>query len=311
MIRIRIRNADRRYQSQRNIFAKLVEQALQVDVKVVAPSAPADCEFVATSTRLSSGLTQQITRRYAGPGASSIAQLVSARNRPSDEIAISFWFTGENERPPTGAWSGSFSFDLDPLAGSNVYFPLWFETLGTLGCEPMTFLRRPLTITDAIRQREPHVSANQRFMCAFIGKWTPMRRHAIELFSQLGTVDVFGRAGTRELEFKDDVQGQYKFCLCFENDLYPGYVTEKAFEAWALQAIPVWWGYDPAGYINEAAVVDVAKLGLGAATARIQELLNDNDLRAEFVSRPVLSRRPDLHRAEALITEQFSLRSEP
>lgn len=301
MIRIRIRNADRRYQSQRNVFAKLVEQALQVDVKVVAPSDPADCEFVTTSTRLSTGLMQQVLRRYAGPGAPSIAQLVASRNQPSDDIAASFWFTGENERPPTGSWAGSLSFDLDPLGGSNVYFPLWLETLGLLGCEPMTFLRAPLSVADAITRRDPEVSADQRFMCAFIGKWTPMRRHAIEVFSQLGTVDVYGRSGDRAVKFKDDVKGQYKFCLCFENDLYPGYVTEKAFEAWALEAVPVWWGQDPAGYLNEAAIVDAAKLGLLGAADNVAELLQDDAAREVLVSRPILARPPSLERAQALI----------
>ena len=309
MIRIRIRNADRRYQSQRNIFAKIVQQALEADVRVVPPSAPADCEFVATSTRTSSGLMEQVLRRYAGPGASSIAQLVAARSQPSDEIATSFWFTGENERPPTGSWNGNFSFDLDPLGGSNVYFPLWLETLGVLGCEPMTFLSKPLTVTDAITHREPHVPAGQRFMCAFIGKWTPMRRHAIQVFSQLGKVDVFGRAGMSNIRFKDDVKRQYKFCLCFENDLYPGYVTEKAFEAWAIEAVPVWWGQDPAGYINDEAVVNAANVGLDASAERIQRLLEDEAARLDLVSRPVLSRPPDLDRAKTLIQEQFALRS--
>ena len=43
----------------------------------------------------------------------------------------------------------------------------------------------------------------------------------------------------------DAVARNYRYFLCFENDLYPGYVTEKPIEAWASGSVPLWRGIDP------------------------------------------------------------------
>ena len=34
----------------------------------------------------------------------------------------------------------------------------------------------------------------------------------------------------------------YKFNICFENSSYPGYLTEKLFDAFAAGCIPIYWG---------------------------------------------------------------------
>lgn len=36
----------------------------------------------------------------------------------------------------------------------------------------------------------------------------------------------------------------YKFMLCFENSSAPGYVTEKALQAYLAGTIPIYWGHD-------------------------------------------------------------------
>lgn len=36
--------------------------------------------------------------------------------------------------------------------------------------------------------------------------------------------------------------GQYKFCLCFENTSFPGYITEKIFDCFFTGCIPIYWG---------------------------------------------------------------------
>lgn len=41
---------------------------------------------------------------------------------------------------------------------------------------------------------------------------------------------------------KEEVVSNYKFCLCFENAVFPGYVTEKIFDAMLSDSIPVYCG---------------------------------------------------------------------
>ena len=35
---------------------------------------------------------------------------------------------------------------------------------------------------------------------------------------------------------------KYKYTICFENDLYPGYVTEKLLQAYITGTVPIYWG---------------------------------------------------------------------
>lgn len=49
----------------------------------------------------------------------------------------------------------------------------------------------------------------------------------------------------------------YKFNLCFENSSYPGYCTEKLFEALCAKTVPIYWGsstvgldFNPKAFLN-------------------------------------------------------------
>ncbi|MGV0954044.1 MAG: glycosyltransferase family 10 domain-containing protein [Fluviibacter sp.] len=57
------------------------------------------------------------------------------------------------------------------------------------------------------------------------------------------TVDIYGRF-SRPVSNKMNVIANYKFNLCPENMLLPGYITEKALQAKAAGCIPLWYG-DP------------------------------------------------------------------
>ncbi|MFC1646683.1 glycosyltransferase family 10 domain-containing protein [Patescibacteria group bacterium] len=45
-----------------------------------------------------------------------------------------------------------------------------------------------------------------------------------------------------EPEDKFTILSQYKYCLCFENTIAPGYVTEKIFDCMKAGAVPIYWG---------------------------------------------------------------------
>ena len=45
--------------------------------------------------------------------------------------------------------------------------------------------------------------------------------------------------------------------MCFENDIYPGYVTEKPIEAYIGDAIPLYYGLDVANYLNSKAIINL------------------------------------------------------
>ena len=90
--------------------------------------------------------------------------------------------------------------------------------------------------------------------------------------------------------------------LCFENDVYPGYVTEKPFEAWATGAVPLWRGSDPAGYLNPSAILNEVDFpDLAAFAEDVSNVNADSAAWAAIASEPILTREPDLEPAKALI----------
>ncbi|MEK7114798.1 MAG: glycosyltransferase family 10 [Patescibacteria group bacterium] len=80
------------------------------------------------------------------------------------------------------------------------------------------------------------------------------RGRALEFFSQYDEVDLYGSRWNADPSpaikkiwkgFADDkpkTMSEYKFALCFENAIWPGYVTEKIFDCMAVGAIPIYWG---------------------------------------------------------------------
>ena len=81
------------------------------------------------------------------------------------------------------------------------------------------------------------------------------RVEAIEYFQQKcpDQFDFYGKRWSKEqypaykglVEHKDDVLKNYKFAICFENmEKVDGYVTEKIFDCFYADCVPVYWGPD-------------------------------------------------------------------
>ena len=274
------------------------EAKAHVDLELVSVHAP---EFVRLArTMFSVSLGQNYRRRLR-----RAERWNNVYREPSSRAAKSVWFTGDNIRPPGGPWDGYLTFDLDPLNGRNAYFPHWWEYVGVFDSKKMSYSGLDLDITTLMQERAPDLHRPE-FACAFIGNPTPVRLHAIAALSKVGRVDVYGNSVGRPVKSKAEVAKDYRYVLCFENDLYPGYTTEKPLEAWATGAIPLWWGSDPSGYVNPEAVLNAADFGSLAEFAdEVARLDSDSQLRAEMTSRPILRRAPDLEPSVALIRRIF------
>lgn len=107
------------------------------------------------------------------------------------------------------------------------------------------------------------------------------RLEAIVYFKGLGQLDLYGRGwnslwrippryrkqlalilkdGVVAVDNKIETISKYKFNLCFENVRYPGYVTEKIFDAMMAGTIPVYYGApDIADFVPPQAFIDASK----------------------------------------------------
>lgn len=220
--------------------------------------------------------------------------------QPSVKAKLNIFFTPENERPPEGIWNLYFSFDLHSFGGRNHYLPLWWITTTDLLFPKISpWLGKSVSINELSSAREPDYENRTKFCVAFIGKAYPFRMHSLTALSKIGKVDVYGELARNTKKFSEkskfEIGKQYRFFYAFENDLYPGYVTEKAPEAWATGAIPLYWGLDANMSLNPNALINLADFSnLEDYIERVREVENSRDLWTSIASQPLLLQKPNL-----------------
>ncbi len=310
-LRVRFVHADPTLRSQDSFLVRLAAAATGRPVEVVHRLQDhCDIEFAsvqyAPAVRLRQETARQVRRLLPRVSGGRDHRWAKSNPPPSGRARSHVWFTGENVRPPLGDWSGYLSFDLDPLGGRNVYCPLWWWNVGLVGNPQSPFLNPAPDIRTLMRARTPD-TRRRGFAVAFINNPDPMRLHAIEALRQFGKVEVYGRAAGRPVVNKYDVASRFRFVLCFENDLYPGYVTEKPIEAWACGAVPIWRGDDSAEYLNPGAMLNAAKFpNLESMAEEAWRVFQNDDAWSALASQPLVTREPDLEPAMQLIANADS-----
>jgi hypothetical protein len=134
-----------------------------------------------------------------------------------------------------------------------------------------------------------------------------VRGHFIRNLQKVENVEIFGKLG-RQISNKDEILKQFNFNICFENDLYPGYVTEKAIEAYLSGCIPVWRGNDSGEFFNKDAVIDVTNLSVIDAVREVQRISKDPELMTRMRTAPLLRKTIDLEKIIADLRKRYQAR---
>jgi hypothetical protein len=310
-LRVRYRHADNELGHRGSFLSLLVSEATGSPVDVISdPRTCVDLQLTSVQIPLTRKLLSE-GRRVAASRAFTSQSARDARWRrenpePEGNARAHIWFTAENVRPPVGTWDGYLSYDTDPLDGRNAYLPLWWHSVGLLG-EPSSMFTSGMPPWEQLLQGRDPGGPRAKFVCTFINNPEPMRLHAVEALNAVGPVDVYGRAVGKPVPDKARVARDYRFVLCFENDIYPGYVTEKPFDAWATGAVPLWRGSDPAGYLNPEAMINAADY---ASLDDFAKGVADLDATAgawrATAAQPLLTRRPDLGPCLSLIQKTLA-----
>lgn len=197
---------------------------------------------------------------------------------------LNIWFTAENTRPPLHEnWDVFWSFEKDFYDKRNRYLPLWVTRLGKTLIEAEQCQTR-------LMQERPLQETRKELIAAVISNPERIRGHLISELSQEIPIKVFGKLGT-PIENKKQTLLDFRMNLCFENDLYPGYVTEKPFEAYLAGCIPVWRGLDRDSYLNSEAIINLTDLSTREAVDLIKRVSKDSK-RLEYMSQlPLLNKK--------------------
>lgn len=167
----------------------------------------------------------------------------------NDKKCIKIFYTGENQRP--WDYQCHFAITFDHIDDERHYrLPLY-----VIYDYDNQFRNLPHAET-LLSDRQPHdlIKKFKDKFCSFVVKNPGCQKrndwfHKLNsykpvasggpLFNNIGGVIERGENSVAsKLKFLND----YKFNLCFENSSYPGYATEKLYEAYCGKTIPIYWG---------------------------------------------------------------------
>jgi hypothetical protein len=286
-------------------FVPFVSEALSCEV-VVTESSESDLVFTSVFPKSNFG------KRVVGLARRKLGREFPVNPKSKVPFQKHIWYTGENLRPPVANYDLRYSFDLDTYGETNAYLPLifleldWFENGQMAKSLASWKAKNIVTPKDAASPRASDVADRADFVCAFVGNPEPTRMRALEVLKKIDNVDIYGRAIGRPVTDKYLIGQQYKFMLCFENDLYPGYITEKPLDAWKSGCIPLWWGVDSFGLLNQNALMNAATFdSLEAFVDSVRELNLDSNRLAKMGSEPLFAQEPSLRDASKALQRLF------
>ena len=163
---------------------------------------------------------------------------------------VKVFYTGENARPWDYRCHYSISFDHHEFEGRNYRLPLYviydydnhFRDVHVPNTSNINRLPADLRL---LTEKKFCSFVVKNDACEMRNKWFhKLNEHkgvdsAGPLFNNVGYILPRGEDSVpAKLKFLNG----YKFNLCFENSSYPGYATEKLYEALCAKTIPIYWG---------------------------------------------------------------------
>jgi hypothetical protein len=226
--------------------------------------------------------------------------------------AKSIAFIGENIRPNFVNYNHSLSFDYDSYGNRNCRLPLWYARLAWPG-----FVQKPrkpnahnhgyedlIDIKSLLRPRTFDISQKNKFCAMIAGNPEGLRVVLYNSISQYKQVDGYGNMfGNSLRQSKFDILPEYKFCLCPENSIYDGYVTEKLIDAYAGGTVPIYSGdfSVSADFDNNAFLNYQEDIRMDWLVEHISELDENIELYRFVYEQPLLKKAPKLDDAIAFV----------
>jgi hypothetical protein len=218
-----------------------------------------------------------------------------ARHQPSnaDPTYLKIWFTGENIRPPLDKNLDAYlSFDLDSFDGRNYYFPLVYLSLNPYTSNFQKRLGKEYQSRSLLEPRILQTGKIPNSICIIAGNH-PIRSAVVREFAKYFQVDVFGGMSEAPVNEKYSIARNYEYMFCLENDLYPGYVTEKLVEAYVCETVPLYWGLtDGNSYLNRKSFLNLRDFNDTAAWAHYVRMISPTKYHDIYQESLLLSEPP-------------------
>lgn len=223
-------------------------------------------------------------------------ELALYRHPPINPKAdINIWYTAENLRPPSHGYDLAFSFDKTDLnlKVPNIHLPYWMYNLNW-GINEREETREYFPSPSELFLPKLRVEKRSRYCCTFMNNSEPTRLSLLNTLELIAPVDKYGTLFKRPVPRKEDVALDYTFMFTPENSYYPGYITEKVFEARNVGCIPIWWGCNETKTLNPRALLDITFLNSTEIVERIELIRESEQLQQEMLAEPILLDQPQI-----------------
>jgi len=221
-------------------------------------------------------------------------------------------YIGENIRPSFIHYNHSLSFDWDTYGGRNFRLPLWYSRLAWDGFEQKPRkdnhhnhgYEQLIPIKQLTQPRKLDIKAKDKFCALIANNPEGLRINLYNSISKYKQVDGYGNMFRNPLrKSKFAILPEYKFCLCPENSIYDGYVTEKLIDAYAGLTVPIYSGtlsvdcdFNEQAYLNYMDTKDMAFF-----VNRVADLDEYEELYETYYEQPLLLKEPKLDDAIAFV----------
>lgn len=276
------------FKPERFILTHIINQLVKEQTKIVTDqnelvdieifsSFPIKSPVQKFARRIGFELTNKLKEEYI-----SQATYGYRTNYP-DKSLKKIWFSGENKRPPYWHFDLNLSFEKTDISTRNVYFPYWMTRINWGYGESESEIYP--TIHDLTKSR--NISQKGKSVCVFSSNLEPARELIIDAIEKVIDVDKFGSAFNNRVDSKLETATNYSLQICNENDLYPGYVTEKLQESWMAGNVPVWSGIFPHDHpFNTEAIINVTDL-TGKEITDLIEIMSEEEINQK-INQPLL-----------------------
>tara|TARA_Y100001968_G_scaffold329844_1_gene380155 strand:- start:6365 stop:7219 length:855 start_codon:yes stop_codon:yes gene_type:complete len=209
-------------------------------------------------------------------------------------------FIGENIRPSYRNCDYSLSFDFNSFRGRNFRLPLWYLYIDWF---KKTSYGNPgwLLPEDYLYDQNRFTKkAKDSFCSIVISKSNRKRQFIINTLNSYKNVDIFGKVKNgKKLPYGEEIKletiSNYKFSICFENSIFPGYTTEKLLHAKIAGTIPIYFGHNSFNKdFNSKCCINTKNMSDKMILEMVKEIDNSSLRYKEILNEPLFLSRVKL-----------------
>jgi hypothetical protein len=221
------------------------------------------------------------------------------------------FFTGENLRPDFNNCDLSLSFDFEDYNNRNIRLPLWYLYIDWFNVKSYKNPDWLIPVEYLSNDNEFTKKDKKQFCSTVFSSPYDSRFNMINLLNTYNSVDCYGKIHNNKLpdgeKYKMDVISNYKFNICFENSVYPGYFTEKLLHAKIAGCIPIY--YSDKSYSNDfntKCCINLIDFENGYELVEyIKKIDNDDNLYQSIKNEKLFNQTPNLDKIKKYLQNEL------